>query len=108
MLKSALSIAVVGLGLKDIRAVWALMLVCAATLAGAVHLAVHHGLGWGSTLRACPCSTGSGCSPTSSASSCSEGLSLFEWPLIVSTARSTPFPDLPPLRSSRRERGAFS
>ncbi len=52
MLKSALSIAVVGLGLKDIRAVWALMLVSAATLAGAVHLSVHHGLGWGSTLRA--------------------------------------------------------
>ncbi|RVU20525.1 hypothetical protein [Methylobacterium oryzihabitans] len=52
MLKSVLSIAVVGLGLKDIRALWALMLVCAATLAGAVHLAVHHGLGWGPTLRA--------------------------------------------------------
>ncbi|WP_298957039.1 hypothetical protein [uncultured Methylobacterium sp.] len=52
MLKSALSITVVGLGLKDIRAVWALMLVSAATLAGAMHLAVHHGLGLGSTLRA--------------------------------------------------------
>ncbi|MEH3147129.1 MAG: hypothetical protein PGN34_17665 [Methylobacterium frigidaeris] len=52
MIKSALSITIVGLGLKDARALWALMLLSAATLAGAVHLAIHHDLDWLRTLRA--------------------------------------------------------
>lgn len=45
MLKSLLAITVVGLGLKDIKAVWAMMFIGAASVASTIHLVLHHHLG---------------------------------------------------------------
>lgn len=45
MLKSITAMTLVGLGLKDAKAPWALMLVISVAVTGAFHLLTHHHLG---------------------------------------------------------------
>lgn len=46
MLKSTLAITVVALGLKDVKALWALVFIVSASMAAVIHLLLHRHIGF--------------------------------------------------------------